>query len=368
MRPSVLLASFDVVPAPKGASAHILATLDALAPAYDVSLVTLGDQPAPGRRHLTTQLDAPSWLDRARGFRRFVEGVLERYRFDVHHARSPWEGLAVPAHAPLIAEINGLGSIELLTRYPGITPDIRQRLRNDELAFLDRADRVVVVSPVTRRYLEDLGVPGDKIRWIPNKPSFAPLAAPPPERAPGGPVRFVYHGTLSPWQGLPSALRVFARLTDLDVALSIYTHRKPPAGLRRLLRRPGLEGRVTLHPPVPHADLAGVLQAHDVALAPLAPSERNLVQGCMPIKILDAMAAGLPVVAPDLPVVRDVVGPALPLYRAWSRADLEAQLRRWAADADLRRRWGTALQAQVRAFSADRQARELRALYGEVVG
>ena len=358
MRPSVLLASFDVVPAPKGASAHILATLDALAPAYDVSLVTLGDQPAPGRRHLTTQLDAPSWLDRARGFRRFVEGVLERYRFDVHHARSPWEGLAVPAHAPLIAEINGLGSIELLTRYPGITPDIRQRLRGDRLAFLDRADRVVVVSPVTAATWRTRR-PGDKIDGSPT--SRASRRWPRPRSAPR--AARCASSTTAPCRpgGLPSALRVFARLTDLDVTLSIYTHRKPPAGLRRLLRRPGLEGRVTLHPPVPHADLAGVLQAHDVALAPLAPSERNLVQGCMPIKILDAMAAGLPVVAPDLPVVRDVVGPDLPLYRAWSRADLEAQLRRWAADADLRRRWGTALQA-VRAFSAERQARELRAL------
>ena len=48
------------------------------------------------------------------------------------------------------------------------------------------------------------------------------------------------------------------------------------------------------------------LCASDVVLAPLILNDRNLVQGCCPLKIIEGMAAGAAVIASDLPVVREL--------------------------------------------------------------
>ena len=44
-------------------------------------------------------------------------------------------------------------------------------------------------------------------------------------------------------------------------------------------------------------------------VAPLARGDRNEVQGCSPLKIVESMAAGTAVVASDLPVARELVTP-----------------------------------------------------------
>jgi len=362
----VLVASFDRVPAPKGASQHILATVDALrAAGHRVSLVTLGESPIPGLAHLPLRFSEPNWLRRAQAFSAEIEAICARRPLDVAHVRSPWEGLAVPPGLPLIYEVNGFASVEMTYHHPDLlrAPSLLERLRWMELATLDRADRVITPSVVTAGYLRDLGVGAERIHVVPNAPSFAPRA---PTPSAGGPVRLVYHGTLTAWQGLAELLHRLPSLLDLAWVLDVYTGDRRTKWLHRELRKRGLAERVTVHPPVFGEALGDALAAADIGLAPLTPCGRNLMQGCMPIKILDDMAAGLPVLAPDIPVVRRILGEEAPLYPAWSRTRCIASLRTWITEPRLRAEWATRNAERVRSFSKARQADALLEAYASL--
>jgi len=153
-----------------------------------------------------------------------------------------------------------------------------------------------------------LGAPPDRVHLVPNG---ADLSETRPPRPPDAPDRYLlYVGALQPWQGVDVLLRAFARLTDLTglrlvVCSSVPRPRARP--LHRLADRLGVADRVDWHYTVPHAEVAAWMAHAAVSLAPLTASPRNLDQGCSPLKIWESMAAGSPVVASDLPAVRELI-------------------------------------------------------------
>lgn len=373
-----MLASFDAVPSAKGASQHILANAEILGARFDVSLLTLGAAPIPGRRHLPVALDEPNWLRRALAFRERARRVFEENRFDVHHVRSPWEGLAVPPGSRVVYEVNGVPSVEAVYAHPAVAsrPGLRDKLRRLEDALLERAELVLTPSEVTRGYLEDRGADPARLVVVPNAPAIDPIApvdpideADPLEPAPRseeGPVRLCYVGTLSLWQGLESALAALAPLASSPPAFEL-TIVSPSAErhVRRVAKqadRLGLSGRVTFRGPLPLPELAAFLASQDAALAPLLPCERNLVQGSMPLKILDSMAAGLPVVAPDMPVARSLLGDDYPLYRRYARSSMTELLASLLRSPELRASLGA--RGRERALSLFSRAHQRDALLG----
>src|ERR1043166_3015477 len=125
--------SFDNVPAPKGASTHIQAFTRVLAGAFGpVDLVTVGGAETgpverwPGVLHYEMPGRGKSLVDRVICFGVFLSRWLEGRRYDAIHFRSPFEGLPILAQrrrARLVFEVNGLPSIELKYRYPGVVDD-----------------------------------------------------------------------------------------------------------------------------------------------------------------------------------------------------------------------------------------------------
>jgi glycosyltransferase involved in cell wall biosynthesis len=327
VRSRIAYISFDSVPAPKGASTHIQAFAQALSHSYGkIDLVTVGTgltaQPPierwPGVIHHELPAMGKSLIDRVLCFQLFLARWLENRSFEALHFRSIFEGmplLRLRQRSRLIFEVNGLPSIELKYRYPGVVDDreLMRKLLAQEGACLHAADLIVTPSSVTREYLaSSRGVSAAKIQVIPNGVDLEVFRV--SSRASGnGAMRLLYFGTLAAWQGVELGIRALAQVSGappsrVDAMLTIIgtgSSRQRDL-LAALAAKLGIANRVTVLPPVPQSELAGHLCKADAVLVPLTLSERNTVQGCCPLKALEAMASGTPVIATDLPVVREL--------------------------------------------------------------
>lgn len=310
---SLLYACFDEVPSFKGASTHVLAVCRSLRRRFDVELVTLGENPLPrtaGFTHRPIALAEPNFLRRGEQFRAHVERVIEARRPARAHFRSPWEGLSiVRAKIPAVYEVNGFASIELPQTYR-VPASVLAVLARWEQECVQSAHTVVCPSErIARCVRERYGA--RSVQVIPNGYDAPTSIEPAPP--PGGdePLRAVYLGTLHPWQGLFVLLHALASLLDAKVPITLDViapvHRHFTRTFERLLMRRGLGRIVHLLPPTHRGRLAQILPEYHVGLLPLTKSPRNVEQGCCPIKALDYLAHGLPVLASDLFVVRELL-------------------------------------------------------------
>ena len=232
--------------------------------------------------------------------------------------RSIFEGIPLLRLHPrprLIFEVNGLPSVELKYRYPRAADDreLMHKIMAQEQACLDAADRIVTPSAVTARYLSAArGVDAGKIHVIPNGVDID-LFHPPAAAAPSAEtIALLYFGTLASWQGVDVAVRAVAQIcAQTPASLTILAEagnrqKEPIAALAAKLR---IGAQVEIAPPVDQPELVEAMHRSFAVLAPLALNDRNLKQGCCPLKILEGMAAGIPVIAGDLPVVRELGEP-----------------------------------------------------------
>ena len=73
------------------------------------------------------------------------------------------------------------------------------------------------------------------------------------------------------------------------------------------IRKLGLEGSVLVQPAVPHHEVPALIAESDICLAPLGLNDRNVTQGACPIKVLEYMASSRPLIASNIPIVRELV-------------------------------------------------------------
>lgn len=73
------------------------------------------------------------------------------------------------------------------------------------------------------------------------------------------------------------------------------------------IRKLGVEGSVLIQPAVPHHEVPALIAESDICLAPLGLNDRNVTQGACPIKVLEYMASSRPLIASNMPIVRELV-------------------------------------------------------------
>jgi glycosyltransferase involved in cell wall biosynthesis len=342
--------SFDTVPAPKGAAIHIAAFTQALADAFgDIQLVTVSPT-----AYAVNQRESPhviqsmlpalgdTLINRVLYFRAMLGNWWQNQWFEAVHIRSIYEGFPIALNKDkicnyLIFEVNGLPSIELKYRYPAVADDreLLHKLKAQEQICLESSDLILTPSSITRDYLQTRGVPGSKICVIPNgvdlevftyRPSklkyaeYSNICYQDKETArlqirgnnsvkDQPPFRVLYFGTFSAWQGVNLAIEALAlAIRDFPTELTVIGQARDfqILALKQLALKLGVAEYLAILDPLSQAELVQKIHATDVILAPLTPNDRNLVQGCCPLKILEGMATGTPVIASDLPVVREL--------------------------------------------------------------
>jgi len=158
------------------------------------------------------------------------------------------------------------------------------------------SDRVLYnAEGLGEELVSQLGVPAERIAFVPNGVEIGPPAEPPR----GGPPTALFVGRLEPQKAPLSLLEAFRAVAEAlpDARLVIVGEGSLKRAVQERIVHLGLESRVELRGPVEASAVLG--EAHLLVLA-------SIYEGS-PHVVLEAMAAGLPVVATRVGGVPDLV-------------------------------------------------------------
>jgi len=225
--------------------------------------------------------------------------------------------------------------------------------RDRERRVLRAAARVIAVSPGVAEYVRSRGVPGDRVRVIPNgvdpqRFSPRPRGAPPAELPQlQRPFVIGFCGSLKPWHDLETLLDALAGEAALqEAALLVIGDGPRRAELRKRTTDLGIDARVAWAGERSEDEVPDLLALCHAVCVPGAAVPGDYFS---PLKLLEAMALRLPVVASDLAGVRLVAGAddaSVLLVPPGDAAALGRALARLAGDAGLRDRLGAANRAR----------------------
>jgi glycosyltransferase involved in cell wall biosynthesis len=256
-----------------------------------------------------------------------------------------------------VATIHDLG----VRKVPwAVRPDSGEALREQLDRTLFESDLLLTPSEAVRREMIGMGVSPDRVRAIHHGTGLVSQAAPGPLRS-GIPARYALHvGTVEPRKNVPTLLAAWRLLRAREA--------HPPTlvlcggfgwkaeEVRREIAEAENEGWALHLGYVGNTELAALYRGAELVALP------SFYEG-FGLPAIEALAAGAPLVASDLPVLREVAGDAA-LYAPPGRPDLWAErIAEVLADSglreDLRRRgreraslfdWGKAAGETAKAF------------------
>ncbi len=328
--------AFDPYPSYKGSAIHIEKVTNVLANTFGPTLLLT----LPRHRsqalgnsldHFEFQIEEDNYLRRASGFSQWVDHILsQQHQLKIGHFRDIWGGLPIIKrdHLLSIFEVNGLPSIELLNRYPRISPETIDKIKSLENQCLHAANLIICPSVTIKNHLINRNIIHDKIKVIPNGADIPPSYPKPV----GLPAQYVvYFGALQPWQGVDTLIKGLLYLQDKpDLKLVICSSHKEKFArvYKKLASKLGLADQVIWKYQIEKAKLYALLQHAVASIVPLTECARNLEQGCSPLKIFESMACRTPIIAAELPVIKQIVSAdEATFFRAERPAELARSIR-----------------------------------------
>ncbi len=315
--------------------------------------------------------------------------IAQDFQPDIIHTTTNYQNALVAeavSHAtdiPWVYEMRGNMEQTWVARQPEDLQEARSQseyyrlMRGRETELAGRADAVITLSNVQKHDLAERGVSTEKVTVIPNSVDVAVLdVTRNQEKARmelGLDTGAFWVGTVTSvvdYEGLPTLLQAVRLLRDRghDVRCAIVGGGVALPDLKVLVRELELEreGAAVFPGQVPKSDASRWYQALDIFTIPRV--DTIVTRNVAPLKGLEAMALGIPVITSDLPVLAEsIAGLNLPNFEAGNADDLARQIqelmqneRKFAAASKAAKQ-----EAQQRTWQ--RAADALHELYGALV-
>ena len=260
-----------------------------------------------------------------------------------------------PTRMPIVMTVHDLDAVD----HPHLHDPQARRLQLEQLAAArDRAAAVIADSEVTAAALRAHGVDAGKITVV--HLGTSRLAEPAESAVPAVPY-LLFVGSIDRRKGLDTLLDGFARASLADTHLVLVGPDGHEASvIRDQVVALGIDHHVDLRGHVDDAELAAL---YSRAIAFCFPSR---AEG-FGLPVLEAMAAGTPVLASDLPIIREVAGAAARYVPVGDPGAWAAAMATLVADVAGRDELAAAGARRAATFRWDDTARSTMAVYRSVL-
>ncbi len=275
--------------------------------------------------------------------------------------------------APVVYESHGVAPVvgdmlpEVVSGARRASATKQRRLWRRERRVWRKADGYVTITKALAAELAERFGPRDRVTVVPDGvrlPTRSPALPAFGERPVVG-----YAGHLYPWKGVEVLLEALVDLPQVSgLIVGGHPEESDLARLQTLARALGLAARVTFTGWVGRSDVVARLGQADVLVLP-NPATPIASRYTSPLKLFEYMAARRPIVASDLPAIREVLADRdnAVLVAPGDPHALAAGIRRVLDDRDFARRLAERAYADVADYTWARRAARLEALLARVV-
>lgn len=161
-------------------------------------------------------------------------------------------------------------------------------------AYYHRFDEIIVLSDGDEKEFREK-------HHLPARRIYNPNTMNPARKSPLTSKTFVYVGALSHQKGTDLAVRAFHRFIETDQEWNLHIYGEGPlkGWIEEYVSSNGLHHRIILHGPC--GNMEEEFPRHSILLFPSRCEGFGLVQ-------VEAMCCGLPILAADIPICREIVG------------------------------------------------------------
>jgi glycosyltransferase involved in cell wall biosynthesis len=178
-----------------------------------------------------------------------------------------------------------------------------QKMQVQERRIHSQVDGIVATTKELKDQLEKIFPISTQIAVIPNGVNVDFYEGTEKEGKDG---TILYVGQLYPWKGVDTLLEAMRYLAERKLHI-VGGEKKQIDDLTDKANQMGISDRVYFHGQVPPQKVKDFLKSASVAVHPLARKNTNDAEFSSPLKLFEYMAARIPIVASNLPGIREIL-------------------------------------------------------------